>query len=208
LKTPEEISRERIVATYREMLEPFMRTLQKLIEKNKYAPNLIYQLDETSCLIKSQRKTPRVVPATVQHVPIVALPVVHFLTALFIITADGRHMPSHALLPETCNPLVIQTFHSPFLILHQTPNGWMTKTKFRHIVEDYIVPDVEGKRAKLSSGTPNMALIIMDGATAHPNFELILTLKTKKIDVCVIPSHTSHRIQPLDLCVNAQFNSW
>jgi hypothetical protein len=109
----------------------------------------------------------------------------------------------------------------------------MTKEIFSSILQNFIVKDIENKRkmieeeerqeeekrklgkektsdsgssqTKVERKKTNRALIIMDGASSHANYGDASFLASQDVDVCVLPAHTSHLLQPLDLAVNAIF---
>jgi hypothetical protein len=81
----------------------------------------------------------------------------------------------------------------------------MEKEIFEKIVKENLIPSILQQRAKLPPSASPRALVILDGHSTRNNYELARLLASLDIDVLVIPSHSSHVLQPLDRCVNGQF---
>jgi hypothetical protein len=82
--------------------------------------------------------------------------------------------------------------------------GWMDKVTFEDIMKLTIIP--EARRIRAMNGRSNeRMLLLLDGHSSRMNRELWEHFREEKIDVIVIPAHTSHILQPLDLGVNAEF---
>jgi hypothetical protein len=80
----------------------------------------------------------------------------------------------------------------------------MDKVVWASFFERVIFPEVERVRGVM--GDPSkMALIIVDGHSSRLNRELWTECSSKNIDVLLLPAHTSHILQPLDLGVNGEF---
>jgi hypothetical protein len=97
---PELLIQARLEACYLENLTPFLEMFDSLLQKNKYHHALVFHLDETSCQVKTKRKEHRVVPLGKKNLFMLGVPPILHLTMLFIVTAEGYHLPSHLLVPH------------------------------------------------------------------------------------------------------------
>ena len=81
-------------------------------------------------------------------------------------------------------------------------------------VENIIVPYVE--KAREFHGEDRAALVIMDNFKGQITESIFSLLDSNNIHVCLLPSNTTDRLQPMDISVNKpakdhlrdQFNQW
>ena len=67
------------------------------------------------------------------------------------------------------------------------------------------MPHVNATRGQDEDGTPCPVLLVFDGHDSHIGLEVALLAEEHGIDLLQMPSHTSHRLQPLDVSC---FYSW
>jgi hypothetical protein len=86
LKTikPVELNRLRIIASLWENVNAWLEKARGLIAKKKYPEDLIFQMDETSCLVHSSREVLRIVASKLAFLPALAKAPIYHLTVLFI----------------------------------------------------------------------------------------------------------------------------
>jgi hypothetical protein len=178
--------------------------LRALIQKEKYDPELVFQVDETSCLVKSVRRGKRVVPSTLKLVPLKKIPPILHTTILFSITGTGRHLTPQILFSEDTDLSGIERWRFPDIQIRKTRSGWMTKECFEVIMKETIMKEVARVRSETGDSTKK-ALLILDGHSSRNNRQLWELFAANGIDVVVLPAHTSHILQPLDLGPNAAF---
>ena len=72
-------------------------------------------------------------------------------------------------------------------------SGWMESVHFiewfEKIFIDYV-KEIEGAK-----------LLIFDGHSSHISIELIELAKANNVHLLCLPAHTSHLLEPLDVCV-------
>jgi hypothetical protein len=64
--------------------------------------------------------------------------------------------------------------------------------------------DIKMKREKLNR-PDERALVVLDGHSTRLQYKIWKSLSEQNVDAIVLPAHTSNLLQPLDLCVNANF---
>jgi hypothetical protein len=195
----------RLEACYQENLQPFLEWFQSVLEMKKYKQDLIFHLDETSCQVKQRKGEKRIVAREKKTSFQLCVPPIMHMTVLFIVTASGRHLRSHAILPSSVDLSVLEEWDDQHLLLHNTTKGWMTKELFLQILQKEIIPAIVERRRLLKLESTSPALLLMDCASCHTNLILAQLLCDYKFDVVILPAHTSHLIQPLDRFVNAIF---
>ena len=73
-----------------------------------------------------------------------------------------------------------------------SPTGWMDTAIFVKYLHHFI------SHVKPSESNP--CLMILDGHASHKSLEVVTVAKENNITLLTIPPHTSHKIQPLDVC--------
>ena len=81
------------------------------------------------------------------------------------------------------------------------PEAWMTTQLFSHWISHFI-------RALESRGgvsPSNRHLLVVDGHNSHVTLEVVQKAMDVGLDIITLPSHTSHRLQPLDVSIFGPF---
>jgi uncharacterized membrane protein len=76
-----------------------------------------------------------------------------------------------------------------------SPNGW-TDTE---VTQEYFEKVVEPETALIAKG--HKRLVVMDGHNSHCTLKLAMFAESKGIVILILPPHTTHRLQPLDVGV-------
>jgi hypothetical protein len=169
---PIEVTRQKLEATYKEVLKPFLLKLQTLSKDNNYHESLFFQLDETSNQVQLKTVIRRIIPASQPSLFQLTVPPIYNTTTLFIISADGYHQNSHILLPNDVDLSSISHPSLKFLHVHQSSKRWMTKQIFEHICFSFLIPAIVHAKAALPEEKQTRALLLLDGATAHYSLNL------------------------------------
>ena len=82
-------------------------------------------------------------------------------------------------------------------------NGWMTAflsfawiSHFTTIVQE-----------RYGISQENRHLLILDGYGSHVTLEVVQKAKAEGLDIITLPSHTSHKLQPLDVSIFKSFKT-
>jgi hypothetical protein len=206
LKIPKVINKYRIAACTQEKLIPFYNILQQTNSERNYIPSLIFNYDETSLLRKHQNKDKIVISSTSPISPTVEeQPVITKCTACLCIAADGSSLPSALIIPSTLPSDIISEYKSPYLDIHQTPTGFINSNIFKKHFLTCILPEIARRQKRYSRSSQLLpALIFLDGHSSRRQFRIWNVFRKHNVDVCILPSHTSHILQPLDCGVNSQ----
>ena len=79
--------------------------------------------------------------------------------------------------------------------------AWMTQFRFSNWIS-HIINSLES-RGGISP--ENRHLLIVDGHNSHVTLEVVKKSMEAGLDLVILPSHTSHHLQPLDVSVFAPF---
>jgi hypothetical protein len=123
---------------------------------------------------------------------------------LLTIAGDGTALSSHILWPSITLPAEFNTL--PLSIkVHPNSSGWMTAASFQSCMET-LADEIDRKRRRCKL-TGSRALLIVDGHSSRRNPALWKIFDSHRIDLLLLPPHTSHLLQPLDRFVNANFKT-
>lgn len=119
------------------------------------------------------------------------------ITLVMTVSADGGHITPCVILPELQNlPANLQPLQDQFAWT-STDSGWMNDATFENWVESIFIPDVNLKR--LAHGKPDAPVLLwIDGHGSRSSPRAQGLLLAAGVTMVVIPSHTSHILQPLD----------
>jgi len=151
----------------------------------------------------------------------------HVSLFLFI-SADGEVAKPYVVLHGKPHAYCHCEDQIPQIKLVETENGYMDKPTFKRIMMEYFIPHVQSKRHALDlecarlvkvinekkdceyekkllfhySTINRRAVLIVDGHKSRYDPETLKCLREADIDLVVLPAHTSHFLQPLDLKLN------
>jgi len=92
--------------------------------------------------------------------------------------------------------------NNEYVKLYLTPKGYMTKSTFEKIMSEVFIPYVKTRRQVLGLPEDAPAALVLDGHNSRYHPPVLEELKKNFIDVLIIPAHSSHKTQPLDLTLN------
>ena len=196
LKAPEGMSIARIVAFNKVNVETFFTAYTLAMEKYKFTPDRIYNVDESS--LTTVMKPVKVVCEKGQPVATqVTRERGDSMTFVGIINAVGQTVPPVFLIPrKKWNPDFMRntTYGSKGIL---QPNGWMNGERF--------VETLQHIHEKTGSSVENKILVIMDNAECHMNIHVVEYAIKHGIVLVTLPPHTTAKLQPLDVSVFGPF---
>lgn len=124
------------------------------------------------------------------------------VTLLICVSASGYALKTLAIISRLTVPEFPPEVTSSFDITGNK-KGWMTKEIFRNWLFNSFIPQVTYMREYCQANEP--VLLILDNHVSRNDLDHDLLWSTYNLKILFIPAHTSHILQPLDLCVNNHF---
>ncbi len=84
----------------------------------------------------------------------------------------------------------------------KTSNGYMEKWAFKKIMKEDFVPYVNRLRESMGLESDERAALVVDGHVSRYDIETFQLLNEACIDLIILPAHSSHITQPLDITLN------
>lgn len=119
------------------------------------------------------------------------------VTVVYTVSASGNVIPPLFVFPRVNYKDHFIRGAPPGSIDRATRSGWINEDIFL----DYLQHVIKNNRCS----PDHKILLIMDNHESHISLKVIDTAKANGIVLLTIPSHTSHRLQPLDRSVYGPF---
>jgi hypothetical protein len=120
-----------------------------------------------------------------------------FISLLATICADGTALPPALIYQGTSGELqdtwIDDLVPKDKAFFAVSKNGWTNNEYGLNYLKQIFDPLTRDKAGR------SRRLLIIDGHASHVNWEFLETCDRLRIIVCILPPHTTHRIQPLDV---------
>jgi hypothetical protein len=181
-----------------------MKTVLRIVlEENGLTnkPQHVYNLDETG--LQPDHRPPNVIASVKTKPQAITSPRSTTTTLIACINALGHSIPPFFIFKGVrFNPELMKgaTFGSKGVM---SETGWSNGQIFKEYLKDHFLP-----YARPCALDKQPILLIYDGHASHKNPELIKWAREQGIILFVLPAHTSHVLQPLDVAVFGPFKNY
>ena len=178
-------------------VDNYFAELENILNKYnmKDKPHLIYNADEKG--MQTEHSPPNVVGDADFHPPAVTSGKGSTITIIGYGNAAGNSIPPYFIFPgmkmqnkwmEGCSPGAVGTV---------SESGWSNGQIFMDFLKYHFLKFVPGRNEKV--------LLLVDGHKSHVSLNVIEWAQQHNIIIHILPAHTSHFLQPLDVGIYGPF---
>lgn len=193
LRKPESTSLNRVKGFNKQEVDLFFSNLSRVFKDYNYPANRIYNADETGI-------TPVHIPAKIlagkgqrQVGAITSGERGKLVTVLCSVSAAGDYVPPMFIFGRGRMKYELTKNGPTNAVYRVSKNGWINEDLFFEWIEHFA------RHTKCS--IMDKVLLIIDNHSSHCTLKVYNFCKENGITIVTLPPHTSHRLQPLDVCV-------
>ncbi|XP_053380044.1 jerky protein homolog-like [Mercenaria mercenaria] len=200
---PRKLETARAKSTTPEAVDKYFNNLGEIM--NKYnlqnKPHLIYNVDETG--LQPDHRPPNVIATTGSKPQAVTSPRTTTTTLIGCANAIGNSVPPFLIFKGKRFNEELLKGASPGTRAAMSDSGWSNASIFRQYLEDHFLPHIGG-----GGSAEEPVLLLFDGHASHISSDLIDWAKERHVVLFVLPAHTSHVLQPLDVAIFGPFKTY
>lgn len=200
---PSSLDSYRAKSSTPEAIKLYFDNLGKTIQEHDLMdkPACIYNLDETG--IQPEHRPPNIIAPLNERAQAVTSPRSTTTTIIGCVNAMGNHLPPYFIFKGKRQNPDLMKGTSPGSHYTMSDSGWSNAQIFREYLETHFLPNV-----RRGSNDNQVILLIFDGSSTHTSKQLIEWAISQNLILFVLPAHTSHILQPLDVAVFGPFKGF
>ena len=191
---PRSLESTRAKGSTPEVIDKYYQQLDEILIKYdlKSHPECIYNLDETG--LQPNHTPPNIIGPVNTKAESLISPKSSTTTLIGCVNAIGNSLPPYFIFKgKRYNPLLMEGA-SAGSKANMSDSGWSNLNIFENYLREHFLP-----YAKPTADRP--VLLLYDGHSSHVSPNVINWARSNNIILFVLPPHTSHLLQPLDVAV-------
>jgi len=193
IRTPEPTSLSRMTSFNRHNVSEFFNNLGELYEKYKFGSQDVWNIDETG--VTTVQKPSKIIASKGMKQVGAATSGErgNLVTVVCAVSASGNSVPPLFVFPRKYFKDYFIVDGPPGSIGAANPSGWVTKDEFLLFIKHFV------HHTRCSKERP--ILIVLDNHNSHMGLNMIDYCRDNGVILLSFPSHTFHKLQPLDKSV-------
>ena len=188
------LERARHAAINSSIVEEWFQAVTSLIVEHQYQPKRIYNMDESGFAIGESQSSRSLVNIREELSWEVIQGRQEWVTAIECINAIGETIPPLVIFKaQYTNTSWIPADAPPNWRFSTSNKGWTTDSHGFEWIQTVFEPLTR------PADPSERRLLIMDGHSSHMTAKFIALCMDSNIDMLILPPHTSHELQPLDI---------
>lgn len=201
LRTPEQCSLGRAMGFNKVQVERYFVNLQTCLEKYKFLPHRIFNMDETGVSTVPDKTAKIVAKKGKRSVKkIKSAERGQLVTGVFCVNPTGNFIPPALIFPRKRNKPELYKDAPTGCLGLISESGYMNSELFLDWLEHFA------KYTKPSEDDP--VLLILDNHVSHCSLSSVELCRKNNIVLLTLPPHASHMLQPLDKVIFAPFKKF
>ncbi|XP_052276674.1 uncharacterized protein LOC127875923 [Dreissena polymorpha] len=201
---PRGLSSTRAAAVTQENIDSYFRDLDAILTKYslKCKPHLIYNLDETG--IQPEHRPSKVITGvSSSKTQAVTSPNTGTTTIVACVNAAGTALPPYYVFKgkRTNDDLLKNAAVGANYAM--SDSGWVNGEVLMKYLEEHFLKFVQRGSGDISQPI----LLIYDGHASHVSIDIVNWAREHNVILFVLPPHSSHALQPLDITCFGPFKS-
>ncbi|CAB3252682.1 unnamed protein product [Arctia plantaginis] len=190
IRKPEGLSRARIDGMKKEKVTEFFNTLKTVVDINNLRgrPECVYNVDETGMPLSNRPPNIIAQKGAKDVVSMTSVERGENVTVLACMNAAGQYIPPFVLFKGVRKREDFLLGMPPGTEVVMTEKGWVTEEAFKLWLQHF-------NRYR----TPGKVVLILDGHASHTSYSVVDLCDSFEIELVLLPPHTSHGLQPLDV---------